>query len=435
MRVGKVLELTKVSKSFVLRHNRSDSLKSRVVGIFHKRYREERETFWALRDVSLCVAAGETLGLVGRNGSGKTTLLKILAGILHPTQGHLVIPQGVRIGSMIELGVGFHPELTGRENVYLSASIHGLQKKEIDGIYPDVVEFSELQRFMDVPLKNYSSGMHMRLGFAVAAHLNPGLLLIDEVLAVGDEDFQGKCIRKMEEFKARGTTIVIVSHSLDLIRSLCETACLLDNGRLVAVGLPSDVSGEYHRLLYGARGDPARIPATEVESRGAEEPPAGSRWGVGGAEITHVEFLDAAGNPTRIFGAGDRFIARIFYRAARPIRNPVFGVAIHREDGLWIVGPNTKAWGYPIDEIIGEGTIDYVIDSLLIARARYFVSAAIYDHACVTPYDHRERQYAFSVAETSRVPERHGLVHLPSHWKLNSARTAPHVAGQVRSDM
>ncbi len=429
-----VAELIDVSKRFVLRVNKSDSLKSRVVGLFHQRYREVREVLWAVRDVSFSVGRGETFGIIGRNGSGKSTLLRIFARILAPSAGHVVIADEVRIGTMIELGVGFHPELTGRENAYLNASLHGLGQGEIDAIYETVVEFSELDRFMDVPLKNYSSGMFMRLGFSIAAHLNPDLLLIDEVLAVGDEEFQGKCLRRIRELKERGTTILIVSHSLDLIKSMCERACLLDNGREVLIGTPSEACSEYHRLIYGGGRSSDQGMAPESESGGTPEgSPRGGRWGEGGAEIADVEFLNGAGSPTRVFGAGEPFVARIFYRAARPIRYPVFGVAIHREDGLWMVGPNTKAWGYFIEEIRGEGAIDYVIESLLLVPGRYWFTAAIYDYDCVRPYDHREQQFPFSIVDGPSVPERYGLVHLPSYWRPGSSRPRGNVPPQVQS--
>ena len=189
-----------VSKSFVIRHNKADSLKSQVIGVFYKRYREQKEIFWALRDLTLNISAGETFGLVGRNGSGKSTLLKVIAGIYPPTRGKVALPHASRMGTMIELGVGFHPELTGRENVFLGASIHGLSRKETESIYSNVVRFSQLAEFMDTPVKNYSSGMHARLGFALAVNLDPDVLLVDEVLAVGDELFQQKCKKQIHAF-------------------------------------------------------------------------------------------------------------------------------------------------------------------------------------------------------------------------------------------
>jgi ABC-type polysaccharide/polyol phosphate transport system ATPase subunit len=243
------IQIVEVSKAFTIRHNKTDSLKSKFIGIFHKRYREQQETLWALRDVSLTVAPGEAFGLVGRNGSGKSTLLKVIAGIYPPTHGAVFLPDGARMGTMIELGVGFHPELTGRENIFLGASIHGLSRKEIDEIYRAVVEFSELEAFMDTPIKNYSSGMHARLGFALAVNLNPDVLLVDEVLAVGDEAFQQKCMDQIDKFRAQGKTIVFVSHSADAVKNICDRACILDHGSMVFMGKAEEAIEHYHQLL------------------------------------------------------------------------------------------------------------------------------------------------------------------------------------------
>ncbi len=243
------IEIDRLSKAFTIRHNRADSLKSQIVGIFHRRYREERETLWVLKDVSLRVAPGEALGLIGRNGSGKSTLLKIVAGIYSPTHGTVTLPSSARLGAMIELGVGFHPELTGRENIRLGASIHGLTRKEIEQIYRRVVEFSELENFMDTPIKNYSSGMQARLGFSLAINLRPDVLLIDEVLSVGDEVFQRKCMAQMEAFRGEGKTIVFVSHSTGDVRNICDRVCVLDGGSLAYLGPTEEGIDHYHALL------------------------------------------------------------------------------------------------------------------------------------------------------------------------------------------
>jgi ABC-2 type transport system ATP-binding protein len=245
---GKI-QIAAVSKTFTLRHNKTDSLKSKFVGIFYKRYREEIETLWALRDVTLNVSPGETLGLVGRNGSGKSTLLKVIAGIYPPTHGRVRLPNGARVGTMIELGVGFHPELTGKENIFLGASIHGLSRKEIEDIYNGVVEFSELEDFMDTPIKNYSSGMHARLGFALAIQLQPDVLIIDEVLSVGDEAFQRKCMDQIDLFRTQGKTIIFVSHDAGLVTRLCDRVCVLDYGRLFFLGNPLEAIDRYHESL------------------------------------------------------------------------------------------------------------------------------------------------------------------------------------------
>jgi ABC-type polysaccharide/polyol phosphate transport system ATPase subunit len=243
------IQILNVSKAFSIRHNKADSLKSKFIGFFYNRYREEKETLWALRDVSLSISPGEAFGLIGRNGSGKSTLLKVIAGIYPPTKGKVELPNGSRMGTMIELGVGFHPELTGRENIFLGASIHGLSRKEIDGIYKDVVNFSELDDFMDTPVKNYSSGMHARLGFALAINLNPDVLLVDEVLAVGDEPFQHRCKEQIDKFRAQGKTIIFVSHSAQDVKNICDRACVLDHGRLMFLGKPAEAIERYHQLL------------------------------------------------------------------------------------------------------------------------------------------------------------------------------------------
>ena len=243
------IQIINVSKAFVIRHNKADSLKSRVIGVFYKRYREQREIFWALRDVTLNISPGEAFGLIGRNGSGKSTLLKVIAGIYPTTHGEVHMRNDARLGTMIELGVGFHPELTGKENIFLGASIHGLNRREIKEIYGSIVEFSELDSFMDTPVKNYSSGMQARLGFALAVNLNPDVLLVDEVLGVGDENFQRKCSDQIGKFRALGKTIVFVSHSAEDVKSICDRACVLDYGRLVFLGKPAEAIESYHQVL------------------------------------------------------------------------------------------------------------------------------------------------------------------------------------------
>jgi ABC-type polysaccharide/polyol phosphate transport system ATPase subunit len=244
-----MIEAEAVSKRFLLRHNASVELKVRLLSVLHPERRQSIEEFWALRRVSLRVEHGEVLGLVGRNGSGKSTFLKVIAGIHRPTNGRLLVARGARIASMIELGVGFHPELTGRENVYLSASIHGLTRAAIDRIYDAVVDYSGLEHFIDVPIKNYSSGMHMRLGFAIAANLDPDILLLDEIFAVGDADFQQRCIGTIERFMREGKTIVFVSHAPSSIRSICHRVCVLERGELAFDGGLDAGLAFYERLL------------------------------------------------------------------------------------------------------------------------------------------------------------------------------------------
>lgn len=249
-----LIEADNVSKRFVLHHNRSGEIKVRFLSMLQSRFQQVDEEFWALRGVSLKISRGETVGLVGRNGSGKSTFLKLVAAIHRPTEGRLMIARNARIGTMIELGTGFHPELTGRENVYLNASMHGLSRSQIDAVYPPIVEYAELGHFMDVPLKNYSSGMFMRLGFAISANLDPDILLLDEIFAVGDEDFQKRCIGTMKDFQAKGKTILFVSHNPAAIRAICRRVCVLDRGRLLFDGPVDEGLATYHRLLNGAGG-------------------------------------------------------------------------------------------------------------------------------------------------------------------------------------
>jgi ABC-2 type transport system ATP-binding protein len=244
-----VIDAQSVSKRFFLRHNASAELKVRFLGLLHRSKRQSVEEFWALKNVSLRINHGDVLGLVGRNGSGKSTLLKIIAGIHRPTGGRMLVSRGARISSMIELGVGFHPELTGRENVFLNASIHGLTVAAIERIYPAVVEYSGLEHFMDVPIKNYSSGMHMRLGFAIAANLDPDILLLDEIFAVGDVVFQEKCVATVRQFMEQGKTIVFVSHATASIRAICRRVCVLDHGALAFDGGVDEGLAFYDQLL------------------------------------------------------------------------------------------------------------------------------------------------------------------------------------------
>jgi ABC-type polysaccharide/polyol phosphate transport system ATPase subunit len=294
-----VLETRGLSKRFFLHHNPAGALKVRFLGLLHRDRRQRTEEFWALRDVSLRIARGDALGLVGRNGSGKSTLLKIVASIHRPTSGQLLIARGARIGSMIELGIGFHPELTGEENVFMNTAIHGLSRDEAAAIYGAVVDYSGLRRFMDVPLKNYSSGMHMRLGFAIAAQLDPDILLLDEIFAVGDEDFQKQCMRTLQAFQDRGRTIVFVSHSAAAVQAICRRACVLDRGRIVYDGTVDAALTEYRRVTAAnpqtAIGDgiPAPVADRADPDLSWHRLATGGRWDEEGAWVS--DFLRRQG--------------------------------------------------------------------------------------------------------------------------------------------
>ncbi len=424
------IEFEDVSKRFIVHREKPRSFQELMVS-FLKRNDTSREELWALRDVSFAVERGETLGIIGPNGSGKSTLLKLITRILEPTSGRITVDG--KVSALIELGAGFHPDLTGRENIFLNGSILGMSRGEMEEKFEEIVKFAELERFIDMPLKHYSSGMQMRLGFAIATSMDPDILLIDEVLAVGDEAFQRKCLRRIADFKHRGKTIVFVSHDLGSVRRLCDRVIWLDEGVIRARGRPDEVIVQYLRDIGEEAPLKPAVPAEEVGPAVEEETvqpieePAGaasqppSRWGSGEVEITRVEFLDERGNPCHTFRTGERMLARIHYLAHRRIERPVFGVAIYRSDGVHINGPNTKASNYEIDHIEGEGSIDYIVDSLPLLEGEYRFSAAIYDYSCTHPYDHHERMYSFEVRR-GRVKDAYGVFYIPCRWRLTDRR-------------
>jgi ABC-type polysaccharide/polyol phosphate transport system ATPase subunit len=389
------ISVHEVSKRYRLYHERNQSLKATVL----RGRRAKYEEFWALRDVSLEVPQASTFALIGENGSGKTTLLKCMAKILRPDGGTLET-RG-KISALLELGAGFHPELSGRDNVYLNGSILGLSKKEIRRRFDDIVAFAGLEHFIDSPVKNYSSGMYVRLGFSVAINVDPDILLVDEVLAVGDIEFQRRCIEKLVELKARGKTIVIVSHSLDSVRNLCDAAALLEGGKLRRVGPATAVIDEYI-------GDtlPDRVADGEF----------GARWGSGEGAIDRIELLDADGSPSRRVRTGDPVTFRLHYSTRRPIEEPVFGLALHHIDGVYLCGPNTRDAGLVPDRVDGSGVVDLRVDRMLLLPGTYDVGATLCDPTLSHVYDQRHRAFRFDV-EHGEPREEFGLVSLGGVWE------------------
>jgi lipopolysaccharide transport system ATP-binding protein len=332
----------------------------------------------------------------------------------------------------LELGAGFHPDLTGRENVYLNGSILGFSRAEMDRIFDDIVGFSELERFVDVQIKHYSSGMRMRLGFSVAIHLHPDILLIDEVLAVGDQAFQLRCLDRINEMKRQGVTIILVTHSLDQVREMCNQAIWLDDGTVEAEGTVEQVLDQY--MAKVAAIDQQTLLQAEAWRRSAEEatlsghPPAQGegttgpkavwRWGSGQVEIVRVQLFDGQGKERRTLGTGETLVARIHYSAHERIEHPQFGVALHRADGFHITGPNTVASDYDIEAIEGEGYIDFVIPQLPLLEGSYLFSAAIHDYEGKHAYDFHDRAYAFRVPPSVQNRGRYGTMHIPCRWRL-----------------
>ncbi|HEY0603075.1 MAG TPA: ABC transporter ATP-binding protein [Herpetosiphonaceae bacterium] len=420
------IEFEHVSKQFTLHREKRNSFQERMVNLL--RPRGETEKFWALRDVSFTLPAGETLGLVGHNGSGKSTTLKLITRILEPTSGSLRV-RG-RISALLELGSGFHPDLTGRDNIYLNGSLLGFGRADMQRRVDDIIDFAELGPFIDTPVKHFSSGMYMRLGFAIATAVDPDIIITDEVLAVGDEAFQRKCMDRMYKFRQEGRTILFVSHSLDSVRNLCTSAIWLDHGELKAAGDPVTTIDAYLRQTNAQefeRLERERQAALEVGGEAAEavslppaQPDKTNRWGSREIEITRVAFLDAQGREPSAFQTGDTLTVRVYYEAHQPIDDPVFGLALHHVSGFQINGPNTRFGGLTLGRVRGRGYVDYTIDELPLLSGNYVLTAAIYDTTMTHPFDHHERMYSF-VVQTSAIAERWGSVHIPARWSWKAA--------------
>ena len=379
------------------------------------------EVIPALDDVSFEVAAGEAFGVVGGNGSGKSTLLKLVAGILRPDSGRL--ETAGRVAALIELGAGFHPEISGRENVYINGAVLGLSRREIEARYDRIVEFAGLEEFMEEPVKNYSSGMYVRLGFAVAIHTDPEILLVDEVLAVGDEAFAHKCLRRIEELLAAGRTVVFVSHALTLVESLCTRVLWLDRGRVRELGDPRRVVDAYRADVAEQEGREHR--AEKEERERAEPEPAvvalGTveeevlRWGSGAAEIDTVRLCDAAGGERYRFESGETVVVEIAARAASPLEDFVFGVSLTTPRGVEVWGTNTDLDGFAADRFEGGARVRLVCPGLRLAAGAYFLDVAVHSRDGA-PYDYRRKLVSLTV--TAR--ERGVGVYFPEHrWEFD----------------
>jgi ABC-2 type transport system ATP-binding protein len=373
--VANAISVEHVSKKYRLYDERNQSLKSVVM---RKGRRAKYEEFQALDDVSVEIGTGETFGFIGENGSGKSTLLKCIAQILRPESGTINV-EG-KMSALLELGAGFHPELSGRENVYLNGAILGLSKKDIDARFDDIVEFAGLGRFIDSAVKNYSSGMYVKLGFSVAINVDPDVLLVDEVLAVGDEAFQRKCSEKFTELRESGKTIVVVSHGLAMVRAMCDRAMWLEHGEVKGIGRASDVIDAYLGTVHTAH-------VVEDERR----------WGTGEAKIEVVELLDGHGNAIERTKTGERVTIRIRYKVEEPVKRPVFRFVIYTSDGQVVTAPTTKELGPAFDVLDGSGTVEFVVDRLLLLPGLYDISAAISDQTMLHEFDNRHRTVRFEV--------------------------------------
>ncbi len=435
------ISVQNISKTFKIPKEKNSTLRGAFVNVLKKN--KGYEKFEALSNVSFEVEKGEFFGIIGRNGSGKSTLLKILAGIYNPDKGEVKI-NGL-ISPFLELGIGFNPELSGRDNVYLNASVLGLTKKQIDGKFDDIVAFSELKRFIDQKVKNYSSGMQVRLAFSVAIHANRDILLMDEVLAVGDSNFQGKCMEEFNKYKDAGKTVILVTHDIATVQRYCDRAMLLRSGKVVMIGDPEKVGNKYiyqnmsdeekrlfneeRRLRLKAekeankihRGDGSSSPNSSASITSTTDPiekiekPKPKI-----AEITKVEFLDKNGKVKNVFRTGDDIITRIYFSIPQKLKKPTFGITVGRHDISPITGPNTKTSKFIIEELKGKGYIDFIISNNPFYSGDYFFSIGVYNWECIVPYDFRDKENLLKIH--SMEENQHGIFKINHYWRLGKIK-------------
>jgi lipopolysaccharide transport system ATP-binding protein len=425
---------------------------------------EGGDTIWALKDLSFEIRPGEMWGIIGRNGSGKSTLLKILSGITEPTDGRAEV-RG-RVGSLLEVGTGIHPELTGRENIYLSGTISGLSRREITQKFHAIVAFAELEKFIDTPVKHYSTGMHMRLGFAVASHLDPHVMLVDEALAVGDLQFQKKCRDHLKRLHRAGMTIVFISHAMEEIEDLCDYAIWLDKGLARAQGRCAGVTHAYLKEIHCEQlaDSPEAELRTQAEAEAAahisdglkqelkeviklelrdelkaeldgehkqdsiESPHEPRRWGSREVEIVGVRLYDAQGNEQRLFATGAEMIVELVYNAHDTIERPVFGIAISPREptsqGAMFpcAGVSNSKWTNQIIPSIrpGRGTVRCSIPCLPFYKGYHYLDVCVHSELADVYYDYQENAYNFYVDPTGDL-DSEGYLYLPAQWEYPDA--------------
>jgi ABC-type polysaccharide/polyol phosphate transport system ATPase subunit len=400
----------------------STTLKSTIVDFLRgRKIVESPSTFQALKDVSFAVPKGHTLGLIGRNGSGKSTLLKLLAGIYRPDHGKIAVHG--KVGALLELGAGFHPEFSGRENIFINGIVLGLAKREIRQQLDDIIRFAELEAFIDEPVKTYSSGMYLRLGFSVAVHADPDILLIDEILAVGDEGFFQKCYDKLASFRRRGKTIILVSHDLGTVSRWCDTVVWIEEGMVQEQGLPQRVVDLYRQRVATqeaevAVGEHQRI-AAEVSL--TPEGETANRWGSREVEIISVKMLHTSGQERYIYQSGDAVRVVIHYKVHRLVPDTVFGIALMRADGLWCYGTNTAVEDIALPPLGEEGSVEVLLERLDFVAGTYYLDVAV--HALDGyPYDYHHGLYSFTVKSDLQEI---GVCRIPHSWTIKPLVTVP----------
>ena len=390
------IEVNSLSKNFRLYHERNRYIKAAFLRGRRARYEE----FIALNDVSFDVPHGATLGIIGSNGSGKTTMLKCLTGIYTPEHGSIKIDG--KVAALLELGAGFHPELTGSENIFLNGAILGMTKKDVELKFDEIVEFAGLEKFINTPVKNFSSGMVVRLGFSIAAHVEPKILLIDEILSDGDQDFQRKSTEKIEEFRREGRTIVVVSHSLGLVQQLCKEVIWLDKGKIRQAGLAADVISAYTGGSY------AEHVERDDESR--------ERWGTGDARINSIELLSSDDIKIQHFDSDSAVRVRFQINAHVRLESPILRVRITKLNGDVIWATSTQRVSNSIHILDGPATATLDIPKLGLLEGTYYLSASISNSTSTTELDHCQNWLRFNVHKTNMFDE--GVVSVESSWSL-----------------
>ena len=390
------IEVKSLSKNFRLYHERNRYIKA----AFLRGRRAKYEEFIALNDVSFDVPHGATLGIIGSNGSGKTTMLKCLTGIYTPERGSIKIDG--KVAALLELGAGFHPELTGSENVYLNGAILGMTKRDVELKFDKIVEFAGLEKFINTPVKNFSSGMVVRLGFSIAAHVEPKILLIDEILSVGDQDFQRKSTEKIEEFRREGRTIVVVSHSLGLVQQLCKEVIWLDKGKIRQSGLATDVISAYTGGSY------AEHLERDDESR--------ERWGTGDARINSIELLSSDETNVKHFDSDAAVKVRCQINAHVRLESPILRVRITKLNGDVVWATSTQRVSNSIRVLDGPATATLDIPKFGLLEGTYYLSASISNSTSTTEFDHCQNWLRFNVHKTNLFDE--GIVSVESSWSL-----------------